>query len=180
MWRFIRVVMRMCHQGWVCRGGEHGRRRNGVAAEVDQRETLPHGAGSVLHGHRSKPTQARGTQLRLLAAGEGGETVHILLKNKKKTPILQGNLASLARRADLVATTLNTIPGFSCNTVQGAMYAFPQLHLPRKAVEAALNVGQFPDVFYAFQLLEATGECLLFNIEKRFSYPISILSTYNV
>ena len=33
----------------------------------------------------------------------------------------QGNLASLARRADLVATTLNTIPGFSCNTVQGAM-----------------------------------------------------------
>ena len=31
----------------------------------------------------------------------------------------QGNLASLARRADLVATTLNTIPGFSCNTVQG-------------------------------------------------------------
>merc|ERR1719431_2544373 len=35
------------------------------------------------------------------------------------------NLASLARRAQLVASTLNTIEGFSCNTVQGAMYAFP-------------------------------------------------------
>merc|ERR1719300_2328283 len=50
----------------------------------------------------------------------------------------EGNLASLARRAELVATTLNTIPGFSCNTVQGAMYAFPQLLLPPKAVEAAV------------------------------------------
>ena len=41
-------------------------------------------------------------------------------------------LSSLARRAKLVAETLNTIPGFSCNTVQGAMYAFPQIILPEK------------------------------------------------
>ena len=68
------------------------------------------------------------------------------------------NLASLARRAQLVASTLNTIEGFSCNTVQGAMYAFPQLQLPIKAVEAATKAGQFPDVFYAFRLLEATGQ----------------------
>ena len=82
---------------------------------------------------------------------------------------------------------MNTIPGFSCNTVQGAMmiiiiiiislcdyhnnnynnndfqvqgamYAFPQILMPPKAVEAAISAGQFPDVFYAFQLLEATGE----------------------
>ena len=42
--------------------------------------------------------------------------------------------------------------------VQGAMYAFPQILMPPKAVEAAISAGQFPDVFYAFQLLEATGE----------------------
>jgi len=71
------------------------------------------------------------------------------------------NLASLARRAELVATNLNTIEGFSCNTVQGAMYAFPQLQLPVKAVEAATKAGQFPDVFYAFRLLEATGICVI-------------------
>ena len=41
-------------------------------------------------------------------------------------------LSSLARRAKLVADTLSTIPGFSCNTVQGAMYAFPQIKLPEK------------------------------------------------
>ncbi len=36
-------------------------------------------------------------------------------------------LASLAERAKLVADTLNSMEGFSCNTVQGAMYAFPQV-----------------------------------------------------
>ena len=32
----------------------------------------------------------------------------------------------------MVADTLNTIEGFRCNVVQGAMYAFPQIHLPEK------------------------------------------------
>ena len=146
-------------QGWVRRGGEHGRRRDGPAPEVDQRQALPDRAWSVVHGHRGKPTQTWGTQLRLMAAGEGGEADGKDSYSKiQRFFSLQGNLASLARRAELVATTLNTIPGFSCNTVQGAMYAFPQLHLPQKAVEAAVSVGQFPDVFYAFQLLEATGK----------------------
>jgi alanine transaminase len=36
-------------------------------------------------------------------------------------------LASLADRAKLVADTFNGIDGFSCNTVQGAMYAFPRV-----------------------------------------------------
>ena len=39
----------------------------------------------------------------------------------------EGVLASLALRAKLVADTFNTMEGFSCNTVQGAMYAFPQV-----------------------------------------------------
>lgn len=36
-------------------------------------------------------------------------------------------LASLAERAKLVADTFNSIEGFTCNVVQGAMYAFPQV-----------------------------------------------------
>jgi alanine transaminase len=71
------------------------------------------------------------------------------------------NLASLAERAKLVADTFNSIEGFTCNTVQGAMYAFPQLHLPKKAIEAAKKAGQPADVFYAFQLLESTGICII-------------------
>ena len=43
-------------------------------------------------------------------------------------------LSSLASRARLVASVLNTIPGISCNTVQGAMYAFPQIKIPQKVI----------------------------------------------
>lgn len=74
---------------------------------------------------------------------------------------VQGVLASLKRRAKLVADTLNSIPGFKCNTVQGAMYAFPQIMLPEKAIAAAKEAGQAPDVFYAFNLLESTGICII-------------------
>jgi len=74
---------------------------------------------------------------------------------------VQGVLASLKRRAKLVADTLNSIPGFKCNTVQGAMYAFPQIMLPEKAIAAAKEAGQAADVFYAFNLLESTGICII-------------------
>ena len=70
-------------------------------------------------------------------------------------------LQSLAARARLVAENLNTVPGFSCNTVQGAMYAFPRIQLPDPAITAAEDAGQPPDVFYAFNLLEETGICVI-------------------
>lgn len=73
---------------------------------------------------------------------------------KEKTTVL----TSLNERAKLVADTFNSFEGFSCNTVQGAMYAFPQIHLPPKAIEAAKQAGQPADTFYAFQLLEETGK----------------------
>merc|ERR1711962_647479 len=74
---------------------------------------------------------------------------------------VQGTLDSLKRRAKLVAETLNSIEGFNCNTVQGAMYAFPQITLPEKALEAAKEAGQPGDVFYAFNLLESKGICII-------------------
>lgn len=76
---------------------------------------------------------------------------------KEKNGVLQ----SLKERAEMVANTFNSIEGFSCNPVQGAMYAFPQIKLPQKAIEAAKKVGQTPDSFYAFQLLESTGICIV-------------------
>jgi len=74
---------------------------------------------------------------------------------------VKSTLASYAERAKLVADTLNSIEGISCNTVQGAMYAFPQIKFPEKALAAAAEAGQPADVFYAFQLLEATGICII-------------------
>ena len=44
---------------------------------------------------------------------------------KEKTAVLD----SLAVRAKMIADTFNTLPGFKCNVVQGAMYAFPQVGL---------------------------------------------------
>lgn len=68
-------------------------------------------------------------------------------------------LSDLKERAELVAKTFNSFEGYSCNPVMGAMYAFPQIKLPAKAIEAAKKAGQAPDTFYAFQLLEQTGKC---------------------
>lgn len=41
--------------------------------------------------------------------------------------------------------------------VSGAMYSFPQIRLPPKAIEDAKKAGKVPDVFYCLKLLEATG-----------------------
>lgn len=66
-------------------------------------------------------------------------------------------LASLSRRADVVQKALDALDGVSCNRAQGAMYLFPQLHLPPGAVAAAETAGKAPDVYYCIKLLEATG-----------------------
>lgn len=51
----------------------------------------------------------------------------------------------------------NSLEGITCNKAEGAMYLFPQLHLPQKAIEAAEAEKTAPDAFYARRLLDATG-----------------------
>ncbi|XP_043263666.1 alanine aminotransferase 1 [Colletes gigas] len=70
-------------------------------------------------------------------------------------------LRSLAERSELVVDTLNSIPGYKVNPAMGAMYVFPRIDLPKKAIKAAEAAGQQPDVFYAFKLLETTGICVI-------------------
>lgn len=70
-------------------------------------------------------------------------------------------LSELAKRAKLVEESLNGIEGFHCNSVQGAMYAFPRFEIPPKAVEAAKAKNVAPDAFYAMNLLETTGVCVV-------------------
>lgn len=50
-------------------------------------------------------------------------------------------LKSLAVRAKMVADTFNSIPGMSCNQVQGAMYAFPQVQIPQALTSGPLDVS---------------------------------------
>lgn len=51
----------------------------------------------------------------------------------------------------------NSLEGITCNKAEGAMYLFPRLHLPQKAIGAAQAAGTSPDTYYAKRLLEATG-----------------------
>ncbi|KAK2969999.1 hypothetical protein RJ640_008339 [Escallonia rubra] len=68
-----------------------------------------------------------------------------------------GILSSLARRAKTLEDALNSLEGVTCNKAEGAMYLFPRLHLPEKAIKAAEAAKTSPDAFYARRLLDATG-----------------------
>ncbi|CAA0821178.1 Alanine aminotransferase 2- mitochondrial [Striga hermonthica] len=66
-------------------------------------------------------------------------------------------LSSMARRAKSLEEALNDLEGVTCNRAEGAMYLFPRIQLPNKAIETAKAVNTTPDAFYARQLLNATG-----------------------
>ncbi|XP_044225228.1 alanine aminotransferase 2-like isoform X1 [Thunnus albacares] len=70
-------------------------------------------------------------------------------------------LSALAEKATLTEQVLNTVPGISCNPVQGAMYSFPRITIPEKAIKEATEKGQQPDMFYCMKMLEETGICLV-------------------
>lgn len=46
-------------------------------------------------------------------------------------------LGDLKLKARMTTETLNSIEGISCNEVMGAMYAFPQIKMPQKALQEA-------------------------------------------
>ncbi|CAN0896265.1 Glutamate--glyoxylate aminotransferase 2 [Linum grandiflorum] len=69
----------------------------------------------------------------------------------------KGILESLRRRARIMTDGFNSCRNVVCNFTEGAMYSFPQIRLPPKAIEAAKTAGKVPDVFYCLKLLEATG-----------------------
>ena len=68
---------------------------------------------------------------------------------------------SLQRRAIKLYECLREIPNISINPVQGAMYAFPRIFLPERAILASINhlnpILRKPDVYYCMKLLEETG-----------------------
>ncbi|XP_024368499.1 alanine aminotransferase 2 [Physcomitrium patens] len=66
-------------------------------------------------------------------------------------------LGSLGRRAKVLTEGMNKLEGVTCNAAEGAMYVFPRLDLPERALKAAGAVGMLADVFYTRRLLDATG-----------------------
>ena len=68
---------------------------------------------------------------------------------------------SLGRRATKLAKCFNSLEGVTCNEAEGAMYLFPQITLPPKAIEAAKKENMTADSFYALKMLDATGVCVI-------------------
>ncbi|KAM6501054.1 transaminase [Amanita muscaria] len=77
---------------------------------------------------------------------------------KKETDTIHEALRS---RLKTMAERLNSLPGMSCVDSPGAMYLFPRIHLSQKAQEAAHAADKKPDAFYALQLLDETGICVI-------------------
>ncbi|RPD55426.1 transaminase [Lentinus tigrinus ALCF2SS1-7] len=77
---------------------------------------------------------------------------------KKETQTIH---SALRHRTQLMAQRLNSLPGVSCVDSPGALYLYPKLELPDKAVEEAKRLGKSPDTLYALELLDATGICVV-------------------
>ena len=69
--------------------------------------------------------------------------------------------SDLKAKAKLMTEGLNSIPGFSCQPAQGAMYCFPKIEMPEEAVRVAEAKNVAVDTYYALSLLEATGICVV-------------------
>ncbi|BFZ19806.1 hypothetical protein BsWGS_22845 [Bradybaena similaris] len=85
-----------------------------------------------------------------------GEPSYELFKQQKDTV-----LGQLSEKGRMTTEMFNSIKGISCNPVQGAMYAFPRIDIPKKAVEKAKSKNLAPDAFYCYSLLEETGICVV-------------------
>ena len=95
---------------------------------------------------------------------------------------------SLKRRAKILVDGLNSIDGISCERAEGALYAFPRIELPAKAIAEAASNHQTPDALYALSLLEEEGICVVpasgkpfrCHLMRRFMQPYSKLSPHRI
>lgn len=84
---------------------------------------------------------------------QGEESYDFYLQQKKEI------FASLKRKSHFVYEALNSVPGITCQPLEGAMYAFPQIEMPVGALEAADSQKTTADTLYALSLLNETGIC---------------------
>lgn len=85
-----------------------------------------------------------------------GDTSYALFK-KQQDAIFK----TLYDRAMSLHKTFEGLEGFSCQKPMGAMYLFPTINLPQKAIDKAKSQDKSPDAFYCRELLEKTGICVV-------------------
>ncbi|CAO3671624.1 unnamed protein product [Rhizopus stolonifer] len=74
---------------------------------------------------------------------------------------VDGIQSSYHRRAQRLAECFNRLEGVSCDEAKGAMYLFPRIRLPQRAITEAVQNGVSPDSLYAMDLLNETGICVV-------------------
>merc|ERR1719213_108019 len=82
---------------------------------------------------------------------EGDESYELFQKEKSV------KMDALKRKAVFLADALNSIEGVRCLPIEGSMYAFPEVFLPKRFCEEAQAAGKSPDGVYCMKMLEATG-----------------------
>ena len=68
---------------------------------------------------------------------------------------------TLQERAEHLYHAFDTVDGVDCQPPQGAMYLYPTIHLPQRAIEEAHRQGVAPDEMYCMDLLNNTGICVV-------------------
>lgn len=84
-------------------------------------------------------------------------------------------LGNLATKAKLTEDLFNEVPGIHCNPLQGAMYAFPRIFIPTKAVEAA-QVWVHGAGFCSQGSLRQLGQGLTLAVRSRGAGPWALSS----
>ncbi|KAJ6012506.1 hypothetical protein N7499_011823 [Penicillium canescens] len=79
------------------------------------------------------------------------------LYQKEYSGIAEG----LHKRALSLYNAFQRMEGVEVQEPQGAMYLFPTINLPAKAIEAAKAENRAADEFYCLALLDATGVCVV-------------------
>lgn len=64
---------------------------------------------------------------------------------------------NLLDRSAYMCERFNALPGMSCQPAEGAMYLFPQIDMPERAIARAKELGKPADVMYALEMLGEWG-----------------------
>jgi aspartate/methionine/tyrosine aminotransferase len=63
----------------------------------------------------------------------------------------------MIKKAGVVYKMLNTIKGINCMPIEGAMYAFPEVVLPKGYINKAKKLGKPADTLYCIEVLKELG-----------------------
>ena len=70
-------------------------------------------------------------------------------------------LNQLSRKAKIMYEALNSMKNMHSNPIEGAMYAFPRVDLPKKFISEAEAQGKTPDALYCSMALQQTGAVMV-------------------